>query len=120
MQDARTQTYDIGKALLSITVTIMQRTVVVTMDLDTSTDASKRNTHYLVDYTDKYLPTWKRPDSLWWSHRKRTVVVKSGAQARRVIERAIQRTTDAVDAAYLDRERRLAELTVAFPMEVAR
>ena len=111
-----TRTYDVQGATLTITLLLRQHTIDVTMTLDTSAlDAEEpdHTQHNLIGYFGALLPAWEAPQAYWWCKRKRTLTVKTGAQAQRVIRRAVAVVGDAVAAAILDRQRRKAEMSVA-------
>ena len=113
-----TRTYDVEGATLTVTLVLNQHTIHMTMTLDTlALDAAEpsHSAHNLISYVGPLLPGWESPQAYWWSKRKRTLIVKTGAQAQRVIRHSLAVVSDAVSAAKLNRERRKAEMDVAFP-----
>ena len=113
-----TRIYDVNGATLTVTLVLQQHTIEMTMTLDTSAldkDEPSHSQHTLIAYAGPLLFGWEAPQTHWWAKRKRTLTVKTGAQANRVIRHAIATTADAVSAAKLDRERRKAEMSIAFP-----
>lgn len=112
-----TRTYDVEGATLTVTLVLMQHTIDITMTVDTSAlDAAEpaHSQHNLIAYVGPHLDGWEAPQSYWWAKRKRSLTVKTGAQAHRVIRHALAVVSDAVSAGKLDRERRKAEMAVAF------
>lgn len=112
-----TRTYDVNGATLTVTLVLNQHTINITMTLDTSaldTAEPSHSEHNLIRYVGPLLPGWEAPQIYWWAKRKRTLTVKTGSQAQRVIRHAMAVTADAVSAGKLNRERRKAEMTVAF------
>jgi hypothetical protein len=112
-----TRTFDVQGATLTVTLLLRQHTIDLTMTVDTSAlDANEpdHTPHNLIAYAGPLLDGWEAPQSYWWCKRKRTLTVKTGAQAQRVIRHALAVVNDAVAAAILDRDRRKAEMTIAF------
>ena len=112
-----TKTFDVHGATLTVTLLLRQHTIDLTMTVDTSAlDANEpdHTPHNLIAYAGPLLDGWEAPQSYWWCKRKRTLTVKTGAQAQRVIRHALAVVNDAVAAAILDRDRRKAEMTIAF------
>ncbi len=114
------RTYNLhGNADLTVTINVYPKHINVHFTLDVSPadkDEPDHGPHGLLNYLD--LPdTYSRPTSYWWCKRNRTVKVRTGSQARRVIERAITTLDDAVSAAVIARSARKAQLTQAFPAQ---
>jgi hypothetical protein len=112
-----TRTFDVQGATLTITLLLMPHTIDLTMTVDTSAlDANEpdHSQHNLISYLHPLLPSWEFPKTYWWCRRRRTLMVKTGAQAQRVIRHAVAVVGDAVAAAVLDRQRRKAEIGQAF------
>ena len=112
-----TRTFDVQGATLTVTLLLRQHTIDLTMTVDTSAlDANEpdHTPHNLIAYAGPLLDGWESPQTYWWCKRKRTLTVKTGAQAQRVIRHALAVVNDAVAAAILDRDRRKAEMTIAF------
>lgn len=110
-----TRTYDVSGATLTVTLVLQQHNIIVSMTVDTSAldkHEPEHSHHNLIAYAN--LPGWESPQIQWWCKRRRSLTVKTGAQAQRVIRNTIARVSDAVSAAILDRERRKAEMKVAF------
>lgn len=112
-----TRTFDVQGATLTVTLLLRQHTIDLTMTVDTSAlDAGEpdHSQHNLIAYVGPLLDGWEGTQSYWWCKRKRTLTVKTGSQAQRVIRHAVAVVGDAVAAAMLDRDRRKAEMVVAF------
>jgi hypothetical protein len=112
-----TRTFDIQGATLTVTLSLQQHTIDMTLTVDTSAldkDEPSYSQHNLIAYAGPLLPGWESPQSYWWCKRKRTLTVKTGAQAQRVIHHALATVGDAVAAAILDRQRRKAEMGIAW------
>lgn len=112
-----TRTYAVHGATLTVTLFLTQTAITLTLTLDTQPldiHEPEHSSHNLINYVAPYLPNYSSPESFWWSKRKRNVTCHTGSQAQRIIRKAIAQTGDAVSAALLDRERRKAEMTVAF------
>jgi hypothetical protein len=112
-----TKTFDVHGATLTVTLLLRQHTIDLTMTLDTSAlDAEEpdHSQHNLIAYFGALLPSWEATQSYWWCKRKRTLTVKTGAQANRVIRHTLAVVGDAVASAILDRQRRKAEMQIAF------
>jgi hypothetical protein len=112
-----TRTFDVQGATLTVTLLLKQHTIDLTMTVDTSAlDANQEphSHHNLIAYVGPLLSGWESPQTYWWCKRRRSLTVKTGAQAQRVIRHALAIVGDAVAAANLDRQRRKAEIGVAF------
>jgi len=112
-----TRTFNVQGATLTVTLLLRQHNIDLTMTVDTSAlDAGEpdHSQHNLIAYFGALLPLWEAPQTYWWCKRRRTLTVKTGAQAQRVIRHAVAVVGDAVAAAILDRQRRKAEIGQAF------
>ena len=112
-----TRTYDVQGATLTVTLLLSQHRLEISMTVDTSAldkDEPSHSQHNLIAYVGPLLHNWEAPQSYWWCKRRRALTVNTGSQAQRVIRHAITTVGDAVSAAKLDRERRKAEMVVAF------
>ena len=112
-----TRIYDVQGAMLTVTLSLAPSTINVTMTVDTSAldvHEPSHTQHNLIAYVSPLLQGWESPQTYWWCKRRRTLTVKTGAQAQRVIRHAIAVVGDAIWAAVLDRNRRKAEMRLAF------
>ena len=112
-----TRTYDVQGATLTVTLSLGPRIIDMTMTVDTAAldaDEPDHSQHNLIAYVGPLLSGWESPQTYWWCKRRRSLTVKTGAQAQRVIRHALAIVGDAVAAASLDRQRRKAEIGVAF------
>ena len=112
-----TRIYDVHGATLTVTLLLRQHTIDLTLTVDTSAldvNEPDHSQHNLIAYFGALIPSWEAPQSYWWCKRKRTITVKTGAQAQRVIRHTLSVVGDAVAAAILDRQRRKAEMQIAF------
>jgi len=64
--------------------------------------------HGLIHYIN--LPQYETGQSYWWERIYRTVNVKTGSQAQRVINNAYTKIDDAIALALLQRDSRLVEV----------
>ena len=112
-----TKTFDVQGATLTVTLVLQQHSIDITMTLDTSAldmDEPDHSQHNLIAYAGPLLPEWDAPQSYWWCRRRRALTVRTGAQAHRVIRHALAATEDAIAAATLNRDRRKAEMQIAW------
>jgi hypothetical protein len=103
--------------MLTVTLLLQQRVIHMTMTVDTSAldvDEPDHSQHNLIAYVGPLLPGWQATESYWWCKRRRSLMVKTGSQANRVIRHNLIVVGDAVAAAILDRQRRKAEMKIAF------
>jgi hypothetical protein len=102
---------DEGRCTLNVNASINQCTIKIHMTVIVDSDEMDDDrSNLLIDYMSPYLPGYKQPHAYWWSRMYKDVTVKTGTQARHVVDKAIDKVTTAYHAAILDRERRFAEL----------
>lgn len=111
MEKNITHKIDGDNCLLNINASIDQLTIKMQMTVIVDSDnIDDDRSNQLINYMSPYLPEYRQPQSYWWSRRYRDVTVKTGTQARRVANKAIDRVTAAYHSAILDRNRRFTEL----------
>jgi hypothetical protein len=113
-----TRSYDIAGATLIVTTVVEYYNIVLNMTINLKAldaDEPSHSSHNLVKYLqDRLGEQWTRPEYEWWCLlKRRQITCQTGAQAQRVVRKALATTADAVSAAKLDRERRKAEMLVA-------
>ena len=104
------KTYEVAGADVIVTVTTypLNIEVHITVDLARLDEGlSDHSPHQIVQYVS--LPHYRKRDTYWWRKLHRTVRVRTGAQARRVVQHALARIDDAIEDAILRRRSRWQE-----------
>lgn len=110
-----TKTYNVRDAEVIITATVKVHCVTVSITVDLSKldeNEPPHGEHQLVQYFN--LPNYEMKDAFWWCKVGRTVHVKTGSQASRVIKNALSKIDDAICKAVQDRQRRKSEMQLIF------
>ena len=111
-----TRTYDVQGATLTVTLSLGPHIIDMTLTVDTAaldTAEPCHSQHNLITYLSPLLKGYVSPQTYWWCKRQRSLRVKTGIQAQRVIRHNLTVVSDAVAAAILDRQRRKAEMIIA-------
>ena len=115
MTGSKTQTYDVRGAEVIVTANVYpwKIDVCITVDLS-SLDAEEpdHSPHQLINYLS--LPGYDKGRSYWWCKTSRSVTVRTGSQARRVIKHALAKIDDAVAQAIIDRTARKSHIRDIF------
>ena len=109
------KTYTMQGADVTITASVYPSKIDLTITVDlTKCDLNEpdHSGHQLINYLD--LPGYKTGQSYWWAKTKRSISVKTGTQARRVIKTALTKIDDAVAVAIIKRMARKSEMKQVF------
>ena len=107
--------YQVAGATVAATVNVYVKTIDVHITVDLSAldkDESEHSPHQLINYIE--LPGYRTRDCYWWCKLHRTVSMRTGSQARRVIKAALTKIEDAVSQAVIDRNARKKHAAIAF------
>jgi hypothetical protein len=108
--------YNVAGATVHTTVAVYVNKIDVHITVDLSAldkDEPDHSPHQIINYM--VLPRYRTRDSYWWCKLHRTVTVKTGSQARRVIKNALVKIEDAVTQAVIDRDARKKHGQIALP-----
>lgn len=109
------KTYNVAGASVEITTNLYpcKIDVHITVDLG-NLDAAEpdHSPHNLVNYLQ--LSNYNTRDTYWWSRVHRTISVRTGSQARRVINNALAKIEDAIESAKIQRQARKMEMDVIY------
>lgn len=111
----QTQNFTINNAQLIVTATVRVDSIKLSMTIDFAEldkNEPDHSDHGIINYIK--MPLWKTGQSYWWCRLHRQLTVKTGSQARRVINSLIPKLDDIISSAILDRERRKSEMKVIF------
>ncbi len=106
------KTYDVLGADVIITVATYPEQINVHITVDTSkldVDLPDHSAHCLMDYLAGSLAHYTTGQSYWWCKTQRTIRVRTGSQAHRVIKHALAKIDDAIHQALLTRKSRMDE-----------
>jgi len=106
--------YSVAGADVEITLSGYVNTIDVHITLDLSNldiGEPDHSPHQLIRYME--LPNYATRDTYWWCKLHRSITVRTGSQARRVIKNALDKIDDAVSQAKMIRDMRKGEIKSA-------
>lgn len=111
--------YNVRGAEVTITANLYPATIDLHITVDTSAldkDEPDHTAHNLMEYLE--LPWYSTRDSYWWCRVYRTVKVRTGAQANRVIRHALAKIDDAIANALIARAARKSQMQYIFDSQI--
>ena len=110
------KTYNVRGADVIVTASVYPTKIDISITVDLiklDDDLPSHNPHNLMSYLQ--LSGYVQGQTYWWCKVHRTVTVKTGSQAQRVIKHALTKIDDAIYQALQTRKARMSEIDNILP-----